>query len=279
MKNSPTPKLRLCCLASGSSGNCTYIGQTGGSNQNPTHLLIDAGISAKRIRSELSEIGVKLSDINAILLTHEHSDHVSGLKVLLNNSNIPIYASAGTLKGIRDGKCLPACYDESGFRELGFDGDCKIGSLTVKRIKTSHDSNESCGFRIFSATKSVAVLTDLGCFTRETVEALNGVELLVLEANHDPDMVKNGNYHYRLKQRVLSDCGHLSNENAARLLADLYHENMSAVILGHLSKENNIAELAYETVRTKLYLSGKRINERFRIVVAGRNERTQAFEV
>ena len=233
--------MRLCSIASGSSGNCIYVGS------DSTHLLVDTGISKKRIEESLAELGVKGEELNGILITHEHSDHIQGLGVFSRKYEVPIYATRGTIEGICTCKTLGKMPDGL-FREITSDEMFDIGDLTVKPFAISHDANEPTGFRIESADKAVAVATDLGIYDEYIVEHLKNLDAVVLEANHDVHMVEVGPYPYPLKRRVLGDHGHLSNELSGRLLCSILHDKMKHIVLGHLSRENNFPELAFETV-------------------------------
>lgn len=241
--------MRLCSIASGSSGNCIYTGT------DHTHLLIDTGISKKRIEEGLKELDVKGEELNGILITHEHSDHIQGLGVMCRKYHVPIYATKGTIDGIRSCKTLGAIPDEL-FHVIQVDQKFSVGDMTVCPFEISHDARQPCAYRIDCAdqNKSVAVATDLGIYDDYIVDHLKNLDALVLEANHDIHMLEVGPYPYPLKRRVMGEKGHLSNELSGRLLCDILHENLKNVTLGHLSKENNYAELAYETVKLEVTL-------------------------
>lgn len=239
--------MRLCSIASGSSGNCIYVGD------DHTHLLVDTGISKKRIEAGLKELEIKGEELKGILVTHEHSDHIQGLGVFSRRYKIPVYATKGTLEGIR--KCntlgkLP----EGLLHEIRIDEPFHLGGLQVSPFAISHDASEPCGYRIEGGGKAVAVATDLGTYDEYTVEHLKKLDAVVLEANHDIHMLEVGPYPYPLKRRVMGDRGHLSNELSGRLLCDILHDGLGSIVLGHLSKENNYAELAYETVKLEVTL-------------------------
>lgn len=240
--------MRLCSIASGSSGNCIYVGS------DSTHLLVDTGISKKRIEESLAELQITGDDLNGILITHEHSDHIQGLGVFCRRYGVPIYATRGTIAGICACKTLGKM-PEGLFREITGDETFDIGDMTIKPFAISHDANEPTGFRIEKGKKSVAVATDLGIYDDYIVECLKDLDAVVLEANHDTHMVEVGPYPYPLKRRVLGDHGHLSNEMSGRLLCSILHDNMKQIVLGHLSKENNFPELAYETVKLEVTMS------------------------
>lgn len=237
--------MRLCSIASGSSGNCIYVGS------DETHLLVDTGISKKRIDEGLQEIGVKGEELNGILITHEHSDHIQGLGVFSRKYGIPVYATRGTIEGIKAYKGLGKM-PEGLLHEVPVDTEFAVGDLQIRPFAISHDAKEPSGYRIGDGKKSVAVATDLGVYDEYIVENLKELDAVLLEANHDIHMVEVGPYPYYLKQRVLGKQGHLSNELSGRLLCDILHDNLKYIMLGHLSKENNYEELAFETVKLEV---------------------------
>ena len=263
----------LCSITSGSSGNCIYVGSDN------THLIIDAGISGKRIETGLNEIGLTTSDIDGILITHEHSDHIGGLGVLARRYGIPMYSTPGTIKGIKESRSLGEIPEEL-FREIEADKDFLIEDLRIKPIRVSHDANEPVAYRVQHEKSSVAVVTDLGMYDDYIIEAFGGVDALLLEANHDVNMLQVGRYPYYLKQRILGDKGHLSNERSGQLLGKLMHDKLKTVLVGHLSAENNLAELAYETVRQEITMSDCQYKAGdFPIRVANRSTRSELIAV
>lgn len=245
--------MRLCSIASGSSGNCIYVGSVS------THLLVDTGISKKRIEEGLAELEITGEELDGILITHEHSDHIQGLGVFCRKYKVPIYATRGTIAGICACKTLGNMPDGL-FHEIVSDEEFDIGDLTVKPFSISHDANEPTGFRIEGEDKAVAVATDLGIYNDYIIEHLKNLDAVVLEANHDVHMVEVGPYPYPLKRRVLGDYGHLSNELSGRLLCRILHDKMKHVVLGHLSRENNFPELAYETVKLEVTMGDTPFN-------------------
>lgn len=256
----------LCSIASGSSGNCTYAGT------DRTALLVDAGISARQIERGLGRIDRALGDLTGILITHEHSDHIKGLGVLARRYGIPIYGTRGTLRAIASATSLGKI-DVGLFREIHEDREFEIGDITVHPFEIPHDASQPCAYRLTKGEHSVAVVTDLGVFSNYIVENLQGVNGIVLEANHDIRMLQAGPYPYYLKQRILGTHGHLSNENAGRLLCRILHDNLKCVFLGHLSKENNYDALAYETVCTEVTMGDNPYQAGdFRIQVANRSD-------
>lgn len=258
--------MRLCSIASGSSGNCIYVGSEA------THLLVDVGISGKRTECGLNSLGVTGRDLDGILITHEHADHVSGLGVLARKYEVPIYATPGTIDAIRSCSSLGKI-DSSLFREVQADRKLVIKDLTVNPMRISHDAAEPVAYRIAFGNKKVGICTDLGVYNDYTVECLKGMDALLIEANHDVNMLQVGPYPYYLKQRILGERGHLSNENSGRLLSRILHDKLQAIILGHLSKENNLPELAYEAVRMEITMGDNPYSANdFCMQVASRSE-------
>lgn len=264
--------MRVMTIASGSSGNCIYVGD------DDTHVLIDTGISKKKVEEGLRRLDLSLNDINAILVTHEHSDHISGLGVVERKCEIPIYATWGTIQGIKNTNLgrMP----EDIYNTIECDREFSIGSLKVRPVATSHDALCPCGYRVESENKAFGLVTDLGFYDDYIVDSFTGVNCIVLEANHDIRMLETGPYPYTLKQRILGDRGHLSNESAGHLIDRLLGDRMQEILLGHLSKENNYPDLAYETVRTEIDLSESCFHSRdFKISVAGRDEPSHIIQL
>lgn len=265
--------MRLVSIASGSSGNCIYVGSDN------THILVDAGISNKRIEQGLNEIGVRGDELTAIVITHEHSDHTKGLGVLARKRGIPIYGTKNTLEEIAAMKSLGE-YPRELLRPIQADVDFKIGDLEVKPFHIDHDAADPVAYRIQCDNRSVAVATDMGHFDQYIIEHLQGLDALLLESNHDVRMLETGPYPYYLKRRILSDHGHLSNDNAGRLLNHILHDNMKKILLGHLSKENNYEELAYETVKLEINQGdhGYKASD-FSITVAKRDQMSEIITI
>ena len=219
----------FCSIASGSSGNCIYVGT------DHTHLLIDAGISCKKVNEGLKELGLTGEDITGVLVTHEHADHIGGLGVFLRKYKTPVYTAEETIRQIYGynniGKLPEGC-----FHPIEAGGKFSVGDIDVESLPISHDAARPLAYRMDCGSSSAAVVTDLGYYDQTLVEHLQGLDALLLEANHDIRMLQVGKYPYYLKQRILGDRGHLSNENAGRLLCRLLHDNLKAVFLGHLSK-------------------------------------------
>lgn len=231
--------IKVCPLFSGSSGNSTYIG-----NENEG-ILIDAGKNAKQIELALKKNEIDVNSIKAIFVTHEHNDHVSGIRVFASRYGLEVFGSDGTVEALENMGIVNGKYKCS---KLGWDGT-KTQEMRVKPFKTSHDSKQSVGYTVeFRNGEKVAVCTDLGFVSEEVENSLKGCRAVVLESNHDVELLKNGCYPYFLKRRILSDKGHLSNESCAKFALKLMESGTKNFILSHLSRENNLPEIAYQTV-------------------------------
>lgn len=264
--------MRMISIASGSSGNCIYIGN------DHTHILVDAGISKKRVEEGLNQIGLSVSDLDAILVTHEHKDHIGGIGVVTRKCHAPVYATSKTIQKILGDASLGAL-DCDRFIGIESNQTFSIGDFVIDPMKISHDAVDPVAYRFFEGDKKAAIATDLGYVTQENEEKLRGMDLLLLESNHDVQMLQVGSYPYYLKQRILSDHGHLSNENAGRLLSRIVHDDLKKIYLGHLSAENNMPELAYEAVRLEITMGNNPYHaSEFDIEVAKRYEPSTVFE-
>lgn len=235
----------FCSIASGSSGNCIYIGS------DESAVLVDAGISCRRIVEGLKGIGRTLTDLQGILITHEHSDHISGLGVLSRKAHIPIYGTAATIRQIRRYSPI-GTVDPELFRIVEADRPFLVGDLKVDAFHISHDAADPVAYRVEQGGKAAAVATDMGCYDDYTVSHLKDLDLALVESNHDVNMLEVGPYPYPLKRRIMSEKGHLSNEAAGHLLSEILSPRMQTVYLGHLSKNNNYGALAYATVTTEI---------------------------
>ena len=233
--------MKLCSLASGSTGNSSYL------IHKNSRFLIDVGISKKAIETELSDLKEKAEDISGIFITHEHIDHIKGLGPFIRAYKVPVYLTKGTYDVLKEYKSL-GVVDSGLFNVLKPGYDYRIGDLLVHAISTNHDAAEPVGYRFSADGKSMAVITDLGAFTEDQVNKLKMVDACILEANHDIRMLEMGPYPYKLKLRILGKDGHLCNDDCLKLINILAAYNLKKVILGHLSKENNLPEIAYETV-------------------------------
>ncbi|AOY75329.1 MBL fold metallo-hydrolase [Clostridium formicaceticum] len=242
-------KTHFCSLASGSSGNCHFF--TNGED----YLLIDAGLSGKQIQSRLQETGFDPKKLTGILVSHEHNDHICGVGILSRRFNLPIYANEATWKAM-EGKIGNIVAEN--IKVFQTEETFCIGSLRILAYSISHDAAEPVGFTLESDHAKISVATDLGFINKGIIDKIKDSHLVVLEANHDEDMLKAGKYPYYLKRRILSDIGHLSNEAAGNAIVDLVKKNVKTVLLAHLSKENNFPELAMVTIKN--ILESHRIN-------------------
>lgn len=239
--------MKLYSIASGSSGNSIFVG-SGEANRG---ILIDAGISRKRIEEGLALENIPFENIEGIFITHEHSDHISGLGPVLRKYKIPVYASEGTIAYIlQSGKCGKV--EEDLFQCVKPDVPVFVCGMEVMPFSISHDAAEPVCYTIKSSDGKVAAATDMGEYTEYTLSHLQDCDGILLEANHDINMLQAGSYPYRLKLRILGKEGHLSNDACGRMLRRLIHYKLRHILLGHLSKENNYPELAYETVKYEL---------------------------
>jgi phosphoribosyl 1,2-cyclic phosphodiesterase len=245
--------MNLCSIASGSSGNCTFVGSE------HTKLLVDVGISGKKIENGLNSIDVSPEDLQGILITHEHADHIMGLGVLARRYHTPIYGTAETINSILKMKNVGRISEEL-LHYVTPDKVFQINDITVEPFSTSHDASNPVCYTFKADGHKIGMATDLGKYDDYIISKLVDSEILLLEANHDVNMLMVGAYPYYLKQRIIGDRGHLSNESSAKLICKLIHEKLKYITLAHLSKENNFEELAYETVRVELgqYVEDKR---------------------
>lgn len=252
--------LKFCPLFSSSSGNSVYIGDREGG------ILVDVGRSAKQTDLMLKNIGVEADSIKGIFITHEHIDHVNGLRVFATKHNIPVYASAGTILALKNkGILTPEIIDNA----INTD-NISVAGLNIKPIKTSHDCADGRGYIITGCdgiTKT-AIATDTGYITPEILNEISGSRLVYIESNHDIDMLRKGPYPYTLQNRILSDVGHLSNNACADALCSLINKGTTHVYLAHLSKENNTPTLAFNTSADALKQIGALNNRDYILKVA-----------
>ncbi len=253
--------IEFATIASGSSGNCIYVGTEN------TKILIDAGLSGKKIETGLASLGIDPQDIDGIFVTHEHNDHVDGIGVLSRRYDMPVYATEGTWDN------MPSKVGEirhSNMHAVYAGEYCGINDIVLKPFNIPHDAAQPVGYRIEAFGKTLTVATDIGYISDEVFENIKNVDLLLLESNHDVDMLKNGPYPYQLKQRVLSDFGHLSNNTAGDVLAKSISEKLKYIILGHLSGENNTPRLAFDTVKKYLETGGVAVSKDVELFVAAK---------
>lgn len=244
--------MKFCSLYSGSSGNSLFV------QGNETKILVDSGVSAKKITEALDSIDVDIKDINAILVTHEHIDHIRSLGTISKKYNIPIYASLGTWNGIENEKSVIKIEEKNYFR-VG--EKFEIGELKIIPFQTSHDAMDSCGFSIEHENRKISIATDLGEVTNEVINNLKQSKFVLLESNYEPEVLKFCSYPYSLKSRISSSRGHLSNKDAANTVSELVEHGLENVMLGHLSKESNFPELAYKSVVNELMQNSIKIKD------------------
>jgi len=238
--------MMICSIASGSSGNCIYVG-----NEH-THILIDAGVSCKRIEEGLEHLKVNPSQINAILITHEHIDHVRGINIFLKKHGTNVYATNETVQAMNQAPGVTAI-SGSLFHCVRPDEQFFINDIMISPFSLSHDARNPVGYTLEADGHKIGMATDLGMYDDYIVSKLTDSEILYIEANHDLNMLMVGSYPYSLKQRIAGDRGHLSNESTAKLINSLLHPNLKHILLAHMSKENNYAELAYETIKQEVH--------------------------
>ncbi|MBQ9551911.1 MAG: MBL fold metallo-hydrolase [Clostridia bacterium] len=252
---------RFCSLFSSSSGNSVYIGHPG------SGILIDIGVSAKRETEALNCVGASVESIGAVFVTHEHTDHVSGVRVFAGKNNKKVYASQGTLAGMEDLNILDGKFPVDVMPANGVE----VNDMFVRAFHTPHDSRESLGYTVeMPDGNRIGVATDIGVITDELMQNLLGCQLVLLESNHDVRMLQcNPNYPYPLKKRILSDRGHLCNEACAEAAEKLVQSGTTRLILGHLSKENNLPQLAYQCTSVALSQCGMEEGNDYLLRVAG----------
>jgi len=260
--------LKIAPLFSGSSGNCIFV------KTDETSILIDAGVSCKSITEELASIGEDIRDVSAVLVTHEHIDHIKGIDVLMRKYDIPVYANEKTLCAIESKLKDPSLKH----MRIIDENDFYIDDLCIQPFSISHDAADPFGYSVFGENKKVTVMTDLGKVTQSVLDAAKGSSIVLLESNHDVDMLGAGKYPYHLKRRILSAKGHLSNETAAKTALELVKNGTRGIVLGHLSINNNVESLAYATVAGYLQQCGVTIGKHVGLIMAKRHCATGIFE-
>lgn len=263
-------ELRFSPLFSGSSGNAIYVGC------GETHILVDAGLSGTKITNELRKIGVEPRQLSGIFTTHEHSDHTQGVGILSRKFGLPVYATEGTWDGMaaKVGNIDPVlrCM-------LTPEEDFYLDGLNILPFSTPHDANQPVGFRFECGGAVFCIATDLGCVKKGWMSHVSGADAVLLESNYDPDMLTAGSYPYDLKRRILSNRGHLCNEDAGACALSLVNAGARHIVLGHLSKENNFPELARRCTEDALLSGGVVPGRDMRLDVASRDGVTGIFGV
>ena len=257
---------KFCNLYSGSSGNCSFV------ESDNCKLLIDCGVSCKKVEEGLSSIGTSVSNLDGILITHEHLDHVKALQVLCKKYDVPIYANEKTFNNIK--QVIP----EGSKRFFRTNESFDLKDLKVFPFDIPHDAADPCGFSIFHDYKKISVATDVGHIENNLFNNLVGSNFILLESNYEPEMLKCSMYPYNLKRRILGPNGHLSNEDAANAISTLVKNGSSNISLGHLSQHNNFPELAYKTVVESL-IKNKADMENLHLTVANREKPDNFIEI
>ena len=235
--------INFCSLYSGSSGNSLFL------RADDTKILIDAGMSLKKITEGLCSINISIEELDAILITHEHIDHVRGLNAICKKYDIPIYANHKTWSALPIDKQYITKTNKKVFIT---NQKFRINDIEVLPFNIPHDAIDPCGFNIFNNNSKISIATDLGYVDDTIITYLKNSSFIMLESNYDPNILQYSSYPYKLKQRIVGPNGHLSNSNAGNAICSLIPSGLKSVILGHLSKENNFPELAIETICEEL---------------------------
>ncbi len=260
--------VEVSVLSSGSSGNSIYI------NDGKNSFLIDAGLSGKKLINRLKKIDVKPQDIDGILITHEHKDHTKGVGILSRRLDIPIYANEET---------WAVCENELGKLKdkhiQSFNGNFSFGNFDIKPIAISHDARDPVAYVVYRNNKKMVFATDMGYINEKLLEELTELDLLLLESNHDIDMLMSGSYPRFLKRRIRGEKGHLSNDAAAQILPELINGRCPQVLLGHLSKENNNPKVAYLTVENMLKAKGLEVDKDLKLDMTYQHKPTRIYKI
>jgi len=252
--------IKFCTIASGSSGNSAFV--SAGKNK----ILIDAGLSGRALEELLLSAGIKAGELSGIFITHEHGDHVKGAGVLSRRFNIPVYMTAGTKAGAELGKIAPHnLFLVREYIPIFFE------DMEITPFGVAHDANEPVGYTIKTDKHKVAIATDLGHICGNVIKYFADADIMLIEANHDVEMLRNGPYPVHLKQRILSSIGHLSNVSCGTFLAQSYSLKTKHIFLGHLSQENNRPAIAYETVKNILLANKVKIGSEVGLYLADRS--------
>lgn len=236
--------LNIISLFSSSSGNCTYV-----FSEN-TKILVDIGVSAKRLTEKLSELNISADEIQGVLITHEHSDHIKGIRVFCKKHNIPVFASKKTWKVL-----VSLEIDEALKNEFEPYNNFQIGDIDISPFSIPHDAIDPCGFNLFCGDEKVTVATDIGHVTSDLLKRFENSNTILIESNHDVNMLRAGKYPYLLQQRIIGNYGHLSNVSSAETIEYLIKKGTKNFILAHLSESNNLPSLALETVKSRLFMN------------------------
>jgi len=262
--------LKYCSIGSGSSGNCHYIGYK------DTNILVDAGLSGKRISTGLDDLNIDASKLKGIFITHEHSDHIKGAGIISRKYDIPIFANIKTWCAMKD---KLGQIEDRNMKVFENDKSYSLGDLIIRPFSISHDASDAVGYNFYADNEKMSIATDIGKITDNIRRHLYKSKLVVLESNYDPNMLMMGSYPYALKKRVMSEVGHLSNEDAANFCVELIKEGTKRILLAHLSKENNFPELAYETSKGILTQNDIIVGQDVKLDVLLREEISDIYNV
>ncbi len=251
----------FCSLYSGSSGNSLLV------QSENTKLLIDVGVSSKKIETALNNLEIDPASINGILITHEHSDHVQGLGTFAKKYDLPVFVNQKTLDAMPKQK---EKISEKNIKKFTIEEKFEIGDIQIKPFAIPHDAVNPCGFSMFKDNKKISIATDIGHITNGILKNLEDSIFVLLESNYDPEILKFSRYPYTLKSRISGPIGHLSNELAGKTISHLLNSGLQQAMLGHLSKESNFPELAYKTVIDEIISSNHKENS-LKLSVANRD--------
>lgn len=263
-------KIKFISLASGSSGNCYYLGT------DTYGILIDAGIGIRTIKKRLSEFGIPMESIYAVFITHDHADHIKAVGHLGEKLHIPIYATQMVHRGINHSYCVTERLSSS-VRYLEKETPMTLKDFHIESFEVPHDATDNVGYCIEIDGKVFSFLTDLGEITPTAARYIDKANYLILEANYDKEMLRNGVYPPYLKERIMSRIGHMSNEDTANFLSEHFNDRLRYVWLCHLSKDNNHPELAYKTVEMKLKSKGIIVGKDLQVVALKRNTPSEMY--
>ena len=253
--------LNFCSLYRGSSGNCLFV------ETEKTKVLIDAGVSLKKIEQGLESINVSGADLDAVIVTHEHVDHIQSVGNISKKFDIPVFATSKTFDAMP--KQSEKISDKNK-KNVVIDEKFSIGDIEISPFSIPHDAADPCGYTLFSDNKKISIATDIGHINNNIIKHIDGSEFILLEANYDPEVLKYTKYPFKLKSRIAGPTGHLSNQVAGQTINYLIKSGLKNAILGHLSKESNFPELAYQTVGDELITNGTNLDN-YNLSIASRD--------
>lgn len=259
----------FCSLYSGSSGNSLFI------ETKNTKLLVDAGVSSKKIETALNDINIDPKSLDGVLITHEHTDHVQGLGTLSKKFDLPVFVNQETLDA------MPKQRDkisDKNIKTFKISDKFEIGDLKIKPFSIPHDAANPCGFSIWKDNKKISIATDIGHMTNPILKSLEESLFIMLEANYDPEILRCSSYPFTLKSRIAGPIGHLPNEMAGKTISHLLKSGLKNAMLGHLSKESNFPELAYQTVVDEL-ISNNYNENTINLSVASRDNHSKIITI